>query len=272
MKRVRMMVAAMATSALLLPLASDATAEATIGPGGTDQNPPPAAAPSAPSPPGRNVVEALAAAAAAGNVDAMNDLGVLYSLGVQAPPDYPMALYWYQKAIDRGSVEAMNNLATMYLFGVGLSRDYVNAFHWFQRAAEGGNPHGTYSVAVMADIGMGTARHPALARAMYRKAAEAGVTPAMVRISDDYARGPAGSQDLVEAYAWLEVALQAGVPEELQIEVLSRMDALGNRLGAARRDEARVRAVRLAALVKTHVLSAKTESAKPVESVRSNLM
>jgi hypothetical protein len=33
-----------------------------------------------------------------------------------------------------------------------------------------------------------------------------------------------------------------------------------------------VRAVRLAALVKIHVLSAKTESAKPVESVRSNLM
>lgn len=272
MKRIRMMVAALATSALLLPFASDATAQATIRPSGTDRNPPQPAAPSAPSAPGQNVVDALAAAAAAGNVDAMNDLGVLYSLGVQVPPDYPIALYWYQRAIDRGSVEAMNNLATMYLFGVGLSRDYVNAFHWFQRAAEGGNPHGMYSVAVMADMGLGTARDPALGRAMYRKAAEAGFTPAMVRISDDYARGPAGSHDLVEAYAWLEVALQAGVPEELQIEVLSRIDALGTRLGAARRDEARVRAVRLAALVKANVLPAKTESAKPVEPVRSNLM
>jgi TPR repeat protein len=272
MKRVRMMVAAMATSVLLLPFTSDATAEATIRPSGTDQHAPQPAAPSAPSAPAQSVVDALTAAAAAGNVAAMNDLGVLYSLGVQAPPDYPMALYWYQRAIDLGSVEAMNNLATMYLFGVGLSRDYANAFHWFQRAAEGGNPHGMYSVAAMADMGLGTARDPALGRAMYRKAAEAGFAPAMVRISDDYARGPTGSHDLVEAYAWLEVALQAGVPEELQIEVLSRMDTLGTRLGAARRDEARVRAARLAALVKAHVLSAKTESARPIEPVRSNWM
>ena len=166
----------------------------------------------------------------------------------------------------------MNNLGTMYLYGVGLPRDYANAFRWFGRSAAHDNPHAMYSVAVMAELGLGTARDPALARAMYRKAAESGFTPAMVRLSDDLARRSGVSRDLVEAYAWLQVALQAGLPEEFQITVLSKIDALGPRLGPGRRDEARVRASQLAALISTRRLSTQREAPKPVVSSHSNLM
>jgi TPR repeat protein len=272
MKRARTTVATMAISVLLFPLVSGAAALMPTPPRDTG---PGAAQPSAPAPglaPAPDVIEALNSAAAAGNADAMNDLGVLYSFGVQVPRNYSTAIYWYQKAADRGCAEAMNNLGIMHLYGVGLPRDNVIAFHWFQRAAEGGDPHGMYSVAVMADIGLGTPRDPALGRAMYRKAAEAGFAPAMVRVSDEYTRGPAGSHDLVEAYAWLQVALQTGVPEELQIEVLSRLDTLATRLGAARREQARTRAVHLAAFVKAHAPPARTEATESVDTVPSDFM
>jgi TPR repeat protein len=272
MKPVAMHFAAMAASALLALSAAAGAAEVTTSPSAANRNELAPSAPGVTPTPGQGALESLVAAAATGNVDAMNDLGVLYSIGGAVPLDYSKALYWYQKAIDGGSPEAMNNLGTMYLYGVGLPRDYSNAFRWFERSAEHGNPHATYSVAVMADIGLGTARDPALARAMYRKAAESGFTPAMVRLSDDLARRSGDGPDLVEAYAWLQVALQAGLPEELQITVLSKIDALGARLGPGRRDEARVRASQLAALISTRGLSAQREAPKPVVSSHSNLM
>jgi TPR repeat protein len=96
---------------------------------------------------------------------------------------------------------------------------------------------------------MGISRDARLAHEMYRSAAEAGYTPAMVRVSDDHARGLGARRNLVEAYAWLEVALQMGLPGELQIPALSRMDDLAARLRPKRREEARLRAAHLAAVV-----------------------
>ena len=124
-----------------------------------------------------------------------------------------MALHWFQKAIDRGSSDAMNNLARMYLVGMGVPRDYVNALRWFERSAAHGNVHSMYSAAVMAEEGLGTSRDPKLARTMYRQAAKSGVVPAMIWVGDDYARGATDERDLVEAYAWLELALQSNVQE-----------------------------------------------------------
>jgi hypothetical protein len=157
----------------------------------------------------------------------------------------------------------MNNLGTMYLLGIGVSRDYVNALRWHERSAAGGNAHSMYSVAVMADKGLGTARDPQLARAMYLKAAEAGFAPAMLQVSDDYARRSASKRDLIEAYAWLQVAWQSSLPEELQIAALSRREDLEARLGPVLRDEARTRAAQLAALVKTRVLPSESKAPTP---------
>jgi hypothetical protein len=76
----------------------------------------------------------------------------------------------------------------------------------------------------------------------------------MFRVSEDYVRGAGGKRDLVEAYAWLQVALQAGLPEELQVAAFASMENLEGRLGAQRRDQARERAIRIVALVKTRSL------------------
>jgi TPR repeat protein len=252
-------IAAAVTAALLALSCAEAAPQPAASIGDADRNysalSAPSAATTAPMP-----FELLIGTASAGNVEAMNLLGVLYTLGVQVPRDYSMALYWYQKAIDAGSDTAMSNLATMYLYGVGVPRDYANALRWFERSAVHDNVHGMYSVAVMAEKGLGTARDPKLARAMYLRAAEFGFAPAMVRVSDDYAHGPATKRDLVEAYAWLQVAVQSGLPEELQIATVSRMENLEARLRPERRDEARLRAAHLASLVRTRALPAEIKA------------
>jgi localization factor PodJL len=257
MSRVRPLCAALAASAWLLVPQVQATFAAE-----PDRNPPDGFAPSVAAQP--SAFELLVAEAQAGNADAMNFLGVAYAAGLQVPLDYATALAWFQKAIEGGSTEAMSNLATMYLRGMGLPRDPANAFRWFVRAAARGNVHSMHTVAVMADEGLGVSRDPALARAMYRRAAESGFAPAMVKTSDRCARSGA-RPDVVEAYAWLQLASQSDVPEPLQIEVLAKLDRLKSRLGADDREAARLRAAELAGIVKSRALG--NERSRP-DSIR----
>jgi hypothetical protein len=83
----------------------------------------------------------------------------------------------------------------------------------------------------------------------------------MIWVGDDYARRAIDERDLVEAYAWLELALQSNVQEELQIKLLAKIDHLGVRLPADRRDAARTRAMHLAELLRSRVLSGPREAA-----------
>ena len=204
-------------------------------------------------------LDSLVEAALGGDAEAMNSLGVLYFMGTQVPRDYATALIWLQKAIDGGSSNAMSNLATMYLRGTGVPRDPVNAFHWFERSAARGNVQSTYIAAVMVDEGLGTTRDAALARTLYREAAESGFTAAMVRLSEACAAS-GGTQNLVEAYAWLVLAAQSELPDEIGIVVLARMEKLGARLAPGRRDEARTLALRRLTDMRTRAVSAERAS------------
>ena len=184
----------------------------------------------------------------------MNSLGVLYVMGTEVRQDYPAALLWFQKAIDAGSSDAMSNLATMYLRGIGVPRDLRNAFRWFERSAARGNVLATYVAAVMADDGLGIPRNAQLARTLYRKAAASGLPAAMVWVSDDCARS-GGTRNLVDAYAWLLVAAQSAVPDDLGILMLARTEKLAARLAPERRDEARILAERRVAVMSARATS-----------------
>jgi TPR repeat protein len=245
MKELRLLAGALAASAILALPAAHAAPVEDRQPNVVGGSPPAGVAT-----PNQGEFDMLLRAVEAGNAEAMNILGVAYVVGTQVPRDYSRALYWFQKAADAGSSTAMNNLATVYLFGLGVPCNSANAFRWLERSAANGNVRSMYSVAVMADEGFGTSRDPRLARAMFRKAAESGYAPAMVRVSDDYARGSGVGLELVEAYAWLQVALAANTSEDLQISVLSRMERLEARLAPTRRDAARVRAAQLVATMK----------------------
>ena len=144
----------------------------------------------------------------------------------------------------------MHNLAQMYLYGVGVPRAFANAFHWFQRSAAYGSVHSMYNAAVMAENGLGTSRDLRLSRSMYQDAAASGFAPAMVRVSDDLARTGSVKRDLVEAYAWLQIASQSELTAEVRIVVFAKMEDLGSRLGPDRRNDARARAAHIARSIK----------------------
>ncbi|HTR57267.1 MAG TPA: tetratricopeptide repeat protein [Casimicrobiaceae bacterium] len=207
-------------------------------------------------------LEALVAACEAGDTEAMNSLGVLYSMGTQVPRDYPAALFLFQTAIDGGSSNAMGNLATMYLLGLGVPRDPANAFRWFERSAAHGNAQSAYSAAVMADEGVGTPRDPRLARTLYRRAAEAGSIVAMVKLSEHSGRST-DKRELIDAYAWLLVAAQSVVPAELQMLVLARTDKVAALIPADRRDDARALATRRLASLRMQSVAGQAASAAP---------
>jgi hypothetical protein len=83
----------------------------------------------------------------------------------------------------------------------------------------------------------------------------------MIWVGDDCARGATNKRDLIEAYAWLELAFQSNVQEELQIKLLAKIDQLGARLPADRRDAARTRAMHLAELLRNRPTSGPREAA-----------
>ncbi len=77
-------------------------------------------------------------AAEQGQVDAQNNLGVMYSNGQGVLQDYEQAVEWYRKAAEQGYTSAQNNLGVMYQKGQGVLKDPKQAIKWYRRAAEEG--------------------------------------------------------------------------------------------------------------------------------------
>ena len=53
--------------------------------------------------------------------------------------DYAEARKWYEKAAAAGNANAMNNLGDLYFNGNGVPEDYAEARKWYEKAAAAGN-------------------------------------------------------------------------------------------------------------------------------------
>ena len=82
------------------------------------------------------------AAADKGLAQAQNNLGVLYERGRGVTQDYKLAALWYRRAAEQSHPAAQNNLGVLYGFGRGLKEDVVQANFWFTVAAAGGSANG----------------------------------------------------------------------------------------------------------------------------------
>jgi len=88
-----------------------------------------------------------------GNVDAMNQLGIIYARGRGVVKDYRVALNWFRQSALCGYPPAMVNLGTMYEFGAGVHRNYRRAYAWIRVALEFGVPEKDHD-AVVFRLGM----------------------------------------------------------------------------------------------------------------------
>ena len=73
-----------------------------------------------------------------GNVQAQNNLGVMYRSGLGIPKDDKNAVKWFRLAAEHGDAPAQANLAYMYANGMGVLQDWVYAHMWSNVAASTG--------------------------------------------------------------------------------------------------------------------------------------
>lgn len=74
-------------------------------------------------------------AARAGNVEAMNNLGMAYLQGRGVPRDPTAAMAYFRDAAAQGHATAANNIGYIYENGLGVNRDHTRAQLWYRRAA-----------------------------------------------------------------------------------------------------------------------------------------
>jgi TPR repeat protein len=78
-------------------------------------------------------------AATFGQTEAMNNIGLLYEVGLGTPKDEAEAMRWFRKAADAGNTTALVYVGNMYKFGEGVPADPAEARRWFTKAGDAGN-------------------------------------------------------------------------------------------------------------------------------------
>ncbi len=74
----------------------------------------------------------------------------MYDEGKGVAQDYKEAVKWYRLAAEQGDVDAQNNLGVMYVKGTGINQDYILARMWFNLAASKGDENAVESLERMA--------------------------------------------------------------------------------------------------------------------------
>jgi TPR repeat protein len=95
-----------------------------------------------PSKKSNKVVDLLRRKANQGDLNAQNDLGVLYSKGTLVPKNTTKALYWIEKAAQSGFIDALNNITVIYIVGEIVETDYEKAYFYAKQSAKQGDEKG----------------------------------------------------------------------------------------------------------------------------------
>jgi localization factor PodJL len=154
--------------------------------------------------------KSLADAAAAGDANALFEIGARFSDGRGVEADLAEASKWYRLSADRGLAPAQYRLGNMLEKGTGIERDLGQAVSYYKRAAEAGNASAMHNLAVL--YASGAAGQPDYAEAVswFRNAADLGVADSQFNLAILYARGNGVGQDLEESYKWFGVAAKDG--------------------------------------------------------------
>jgi tetratricopeptide (TPR) repeat protein len=142
----------------------------------------------------------------AGDVDALVDLGLLYSAGHGVLQSYPIAFADLSKAAAAGSSLGMANLASMYGNGFGVAKDPVKALDLAEKAIEAGNPFGLRIVANHYFNGSGVPRDYQMAAQYLQQSVDLGDGQAMKFLANMYESGYLGAPNPAKAS---ELRLQA---------------------------------------------------------------
>ena len=148
-----------------------------------------------------------------GDATAQYAIGVFHHYGVLAPAAPAQAAQWYEAAVAAGQLDAMVELGVLYSQGSGVDQDLERALALFTVAAENDIALSQYNLAYLLINGLGTAPDPVGgARWMQRSAAQ-GYDRAQYELGNLYLNGTGVEKDAGVAMTWFERAAHAGVPE-----------------------------------------------------------
>jgi TPR repeat protein len=148
----------------------------------------------------------------AGDALAQNNLGYLYTLGLEVPLDYEQAARWYARAATQGLAAAEYNLGVLYERGLGVAREFRLAARLYRAAAEQGHVLGESRLAFLNKQGLGIPANLPQAMKWYRAAAEQGDRSAQCNLAQGYFSGVGIPRDLREAAKWFLKAAEEGLP------------------------------------------------------------
>ncbi|MGK9054888.1 peptidoglycan-binding protein [Neorhizobium petrolearium] len=181
--------------------------------------------------------KSLADAAAAGDPNALFEIGARFTEGRGVQTDLSEAANWYKLAADRGLAPAQYRLANLFEKGTGVTRDLTRAMAYYKQAAEAGNASAMHNLAVL--YASGAAGQPDYAAAVewFGKAADLGVSDSQFNLAILYARGNGVKQDLEESYKWFAVAAKDGDKDAAQ-----KRDEVANAMRKEQLESARAKA------------------------------
>ncbi|MGE7370644.1 peptidoglycan-binding protein [Neorhizobium sp. NPDC001467] len=202
-----------------------------------DANPAPAAPQATIDVPATMGPKSLADAAAAGDPQALFEIGARYQDGRGVAANLPEAARWYEMAATRGLAPAQYRVANLYEKGTGVPRDFAKAMAFYEQAANAGNASAMHNLAVL--YASGAAGTPDYAKAVdwFEKAADLGVSDSQFNLAILYARGNGVTQNIDASYKWFAVAARGGDQDAAQ-----KRDEVGNAMGPAQLDAAKAAA------------------------------
>lgn len=163
----------------------------------------------------------LLAAARGGHVDSQLALGARYLAGKGVIKDEEEASRWFKAAsthiiasliqhANEGDVEAMRVLFRRYTEGVGVPRDYDAAINWVLKVAEKSPPEDYLRFVKSLDTYVKYTAKPDVINKWLVKVAIGGNVKAQFALAHCLAHGDGMQVNLVDAYAWYNIAAAAG--------------------------------------------------------------
>jgi hypothetical protein len=124
-------------------------------------------------------------AAAAGDPEAMFELGKLYEKGIGTGQDFDKAIALYRRSADLGFADALNDLGFLYYQGAsGLPRDQAKGVELFLKAADLRHPQAMYNVAALIDDGVIKGKTPDDAAHYLYAALRSGVRDVLAQLTE----------------------------------------------------------------------------------------
>lgn len=149
--------------------------------------------------------------AAAGNADALNELGKAYLSGKEVAQDYVQARKLFEKSAAQNFPAGQTNFGRMLVFGKGGAQDIKRGVALYEQAIAAGTHAAAYNLATLLEEGKRVPKNIPRAIELYELAAQnADYFAPQYRLGEIYRRGKTGEPELSKAIQWYREAAKRG--------------------------------------------------------------